>query len=73
MTTTKKPKKKRADGKLDQRVNNGAVSRGLTEDGQLIKGPKDLIEAMRVRARADGQTISAAWRRAAELYLGRAA
>lgn len=59
------PTKKKADG----RRNNGAESRGLTEDKQLVRGPREVIEAMRARAKADNTTISDAWRKAAEAYL----
>ncbi len=55
--------------KKDGRRNNGAESRGLTEDVQLVRGPSVLIVAMRKRARDSGRTIIAVWREAAELYL----
>ena len=61
--TTKKAK--------DGRANNGAESRGLTEDSQLIRGPADLIERMREVARGNGQAISFVWRQAAEEFLKR--
>lgn len=59
--------------KTDKRKNApGAPDRGLGEDAQLVRGPKELIEAMRERAAKDGQTVSVAWRRAAEAYLSAA-
>lgn len=54
--------------KKDGRRNNGAAKR--MDDQQLIRGPSALLEAMRARAERDGQNVSEAWRRAAELYLG---
>lgn len=41
----------------------------VTEDSQLVRGPKALIEAMRILAEARGQSISYVWRQAAERYL----
>jgi hypothetical protein len=57
--------KKKSDG----RRNNGAEGQGLTEDAQLVRGPAVLIEAMRERARANGQAVSFVWRQAAEAWL----
>lgn len=56
---TRKPK--------DGRRKNG--SERVNEDAQLIRGPAELMQAMRERAERDGQLISVAWRRAAEAYL----
>ncbi len=55
----------------DGRANNGAEDRGLTEDSQLVRGPKELIEAMRAHAKANGQPIGSVWRKAAEEFLAR--
>lgn len=57
--------------KKDGRANNGAEPRGLTEDSQLVRGPKALLEAMRQRAKDNGQSISVVWRKAAEEFLSR--
>jgi hypothetical protein len=57
--------------KKDGRVNNGPEDRGLTEDSQLVRGPKALLEMMRKLARERGAKISELWRQAAEEFLSR--
>lgn len=57
--------------KKDGRASNGAEDRGLTEDSQLVRGPAELLEAMREHARKNGQKINAVWRKAAEEFLSR--
>ena len=57
--------------KTDGRAKNGAEDRGLTEDSQLVRGPAELIGAMRELATKNGQTVSHVWREAAQQYLER--
>lgn len=55
--------------KKDGRANNGAENRGLSEASYLVRGPKELLEAMAERAKALGIKQAEAWRTAAEEFL----
>jgi hypothetical protein len=66
VTAAKKDTLGRAIGK---RKNNGAEDRGLSEESIFFRLPAELKTAMAERAKRDGQSISVAWRRAAEFYL----
>lgn len=49
----------------------GPISRGLSEDKQLVRGPSTLLDAMRERAKAEGKGVAEIWREAASQWLGR--
>lgn len=49
----------------------GPISRGLSEDKQLVRGPATLLDAMRERALSQGRGVAELWREAAWQWLGR--
>lgn len=61
--------KPRSELTKDKRRNNGRPTTGMTEDRQLITGPRATFEAMRLQAQNEGVSISEIWRRAARKYL----
>jgi hypothetical protein len=63
------PKKDVRGYAIGKRRNNGPEDKGLSEESIFFRLPAELKSAMAERAARDGQSISVAWRRAAELYL----
>ena len=57
--------------KKDGRTSNGAEDRGLTEDQQLVRGPRELIDGMRKLAERTKIPVATLWRQAAEEFLKR--
>ncbi len=49
----------------------GRPSEGKTEDQQLVRGPRALLEAMRQEAERARVTVAEAWREAAREWLER--
>lgn len=58
--------KKKIDGR---KANVGAPDRGLTQDSVLVRGPAELIAAMREHSSKTGIPASTLWRKAAEAFL----